>query len=314
MDYGNQVSIVNSTNVLLPASGTFTGQAESTTGFSTIVVAVNSDTTAAAGGLQIQQSNDGVTFDTINDHFNYLNPPTVNYVAVAVTAPFFRIVFINGVVLQSVFKLQTFKMVISPFTMGRDSSGGSQPISISTVISGAPILPLQNGASGSDAFANNIFTGFWGPTSNFGGMVFLVFQNWFNGTTWDRARTPSIFKTVSVAATVVGNSAVWTPAAGKKFRLMRFQVTGQGLAATATGVVTVSFQDAAVAISQGTYDNDVPAVAGVVTGVNDISKGWVDLGNGILSSTANNVLNFNISAAGAGTVGTYRINVCGTEE
>ncbi len=126
-------------------------------------------------------------------------------------------------------------------------------------------------------------------------------------------RTPSIFKTTSAPATPAGNTAVWTPAAGKKFRLMRFQITAQGLAATATGVVTVSFQDSVSGLTIGTYDVDVPAVSAVVAGVTQVS-GWVDLGNGVLSAAANNALNFNISAAGAGTIGTYRINVCGTEE
>jgi hypothetical protein len=312
MDYGNQVSTVNSTTTPLPASGTFTGQAESSTGFCFLVVLVFADQSANPGGVQIQQSSDGINFDTVTDHFNYTSGQ--NYYPVAITAPFFRIVYVNNIIAQGVFRLETYKMVTAPFIMGRDPSGGSQPIAVSTIFPGSIFLPWQNGGSGIDSVANNTFTGYYNTGQTFTGMLFLSFENWFNGTTWDRARTPSIFKTVSVAATVVGNSAVWTPAAGKKFRLMRFQVTGQGLAATATGVVTVSFQDAAVAIPQGTYDNDVPAVAGVVTGVNDISKGWVDLGNGILSSTANNVLNFNISAAGAGTVGTYRINVCGTEE
>jgi hypothetical protein len=79
--------------------------------------------------------------------------------------------------------------------------------------------------------------------------------------------------------------------------------------------VTVSFQDAAAGITFGTFDVDLPAVATVISGVDIISGGWIDMGAfGILSSAANNVLNFNISAAGAGTVGTYRINVCGTEE
>jgi hypothetical protein len=127
-------------------------------------------------------------------------------------------------------------------------------------------------------------------------------------------RTPSVFKTATVNASTTGNSAVWTPTSGKKFRLMRFQITAQGLAATATGVVTVSFQDATTGITIGTYDIDVPAVAGIQSGITQVSGGWIDLGNGVLSASANNVLNFNISAAGSGTVGTYRINVCGTEE
>ena len=142
----------------------------------------------------------------------------------------------------------------------------------------------------------------------------ITFPLVFNGSTWDRQRTPNKFNTASVAATATGNTAVWTPTSGKKFRLMKFQVTAQGLAATATGVVTVTFQDATTQINTGAYDVDVPAVANVTSGTDNVSGGWIDLGNGYLSAAANNVLNFNISAAGAGTVGTYRINVAGTEE
>lgn len=131
---------------------------------------------------------------------------------------------------------------------------------------------------------------------------------------WLKTRTPTVFKTASVAATATGNSAVWTPGSGNKFRLLGFQITAQGLAATVSAVVTISFQDSASGITFGTFDVDVPAVAGLVSGV-DIISGYVDMGAfGILSAAANNVLNFNISAAGAGTVGTYRINVAGTEE
>lgn len=124
---------------------------------------------------------------------------------------------------------------------------------------------------------------------------------------------PTIFKTAQIAATAAGNTAVWTPTAGKKFQLMKFQITAQGLAATASAAVTVSFQDAAVALGFGSYDIDVPAVAGLQVGIAQISGGMIDLGNGILSSTINNVLNFNISAAGAGTVGNYRVNLEGIE-
>lgn len=129
------------------------------------------------------------------------------------------------------------------------------------------------------------------------------------------SRMPTTFKTVSVAATTTGNSAVWTPAASNKFRLMGYQITAQGLSATASAAITVSFQDAAVALGFGTYSIDIPAVAGIQTGVTQISGGMVQMGNfGILSATAGQVLNFNISAAGAGTTGTYQINVFGTEE
>ena len=177
-------------------------------------------------------------------------------------------------------------------------TAGNQGIAI-------PSLSLADGVSTASGL-ENVGTGT--------GLILQVAPSVFNGTSWDRLRTPNKFFTASVAATATGNTAVWTPTSGKKFRLMRFQVTAQGLAATATGVVTVTFQDATTQINTGAYDVDVPAIANVTSGTDNISGGWIDLGNGYLSAAANNVLNFNISAAGAGTVGTYRINVAGTEE
>ena len=127
-------------------------------------------------------------------------------------------------------------------------------------------------------------------------------------------RTPSKFFTASVPATASGNTAVWTPTSGKKFRLMRFQITGSNIAATAATVLTVSFQDATTGITIGTYDVLMPATANVVSGVMNVSSGWVDLGNGFLSAAANNVLNANVSATVIGATGAFRVNVCGTEE
>ena len=42
------------------------------------------------------------------------------------------------------------------------------------------------------------------------------------------------------------------------------------------------------------------------------SSGWIDLANGILSATTDNVLNINLSFAL--TSGTVRVSVAGTEE
>jgi hypothetical protein len=42
------------------------------------------------------------------------------------------------------------------------------------------------------------------------------------------------------------------------------------------------------------------------------ATGWIDLGNGILSAAANNVLNVNLSSSL--TAGVIRFLVCGTEE
>ena len=130
----------------------------------------------------------------------------------------------------------------------------------------------------------------------------------FNGSTWDRLRTPIIFKTVSATAT--GSTAAWTPAGGKKFRLMRFkvQVTANATLAGAA-VVTIALLDAAadMLLTSSVY---IPAAATALTNI--LESDWIDLGNGFLSSVANNVLNANLSAAL--TAGSVRLILSGTEE
>lgn len=108
------------------------------------------------------------------------------------------------------------------------------------------------------------------------------------------ARTPVIYK--STTATASGNTAVWTPTTGKKFRLMRFLLTMPSDVAKAAGAdVAITFQDSAtdMGLKLSVF---VPAVA-VTTGNGAWSSGWIDLGNGILSATINNVLNINLGAA-----------------
>lgn len=122
-------------------------------------------------------------------------------------------------------------------------------------------------------------------------------------------REVNIFK--NVAANANGNTALWTPAAGKKFRLMRYclAVTGNA-AAAAAGTKTFSlFDGAAGAIGQA----HAVFIPGAALNAGALYTGpWIDLGNGILSSAANNVLNVNLSAAL--TAGFCNVIACGTEE
>jgi hypothetical protein len=146
-----------------------------------------------------------------------------------------------------------------------------------------------------------------------------VYGGAFSGTAnaalsgWSKMRAPTVFKTVQATAT--GNTAIWTPGSGNKFRLMKYQIEATGnLALTAAGVLTVSFQDATTGMPIA-HDIYVPATA--FTSGQAYNSGWVDLGAfGILSAAANNALNVNLSFAltGAGGAGNIRVNVCGTEE
>ncbi len=128
--------------------------------------------------------------------------------------------------------------------------------------------------------------------------------------TYATVRLPNVFHTAQ--ATASGNTAVWTPTSGKKFRLLRYQVEMTENATLGTAaVLTISFQDATTAIPIA-HDVWVPSAAGTSIG-DGYSSGWIDLGGlGVLSAAANNALNVNLSAAV--TAGNVRVNVAGTEE
>jgi hypothetical protein len=113
----------------------------------------------------------------------------------------------------------------------------------------------------------------------------------FNGTTWDRPRVPSVFKDLaSVAITTI--ATVWTPAGGKKFRLM-------GGSFSVSGACSVLFEDN----SAGTTIVRTPLLVAN-------TPYSLTLGNGILSGAANRVLK---ATASTGTV-TIVGHLYGTEE
>lgn len=112
----------------------------------------------------------------------------------------------------------------------------------------------------------------------------------WNGSNWDRPRTPNIFKPQNAVA-VATEATVWTPAAGKKFRLMGGVLTGPGAAGA------YEFRD---------------NTAGTIIFTVFLSAGQAvpfDLGNGILSGAADRVLTCD-GPASATLTGT----IWGTEE
>ncbi|MBI3654061.1 MAG: hypothetical protein HY231_23775 [Acidobacteria bacterium] len=121
------------------------------------------------------------------------------------------------------------------------------------------------------------------PVEHFG------FNSLYNGATWDRQRTPKVFKVVALGAGTT-ETTIWTPTSGKKFRLMGF-ILSVGAASTLT------FKDdtGGTSIFAARGAADAPIV--------------VNLGNGILSGAANRVLTVT-----RGTSATLDGTVFGTEE
>ena len=103
----------------------------------------------------------------------------------------------------------------------------------------------------------------------------------WNGGAFDRVRTPNVFKPFSVTVASIGTGqTVWTVAStNKRFRVM-------GFAATCDKAAQVNFKDGSVA----TIFSTPALVANTPFGVSGI-------GNGMLSASANNLLQLDVSAS-----------------
>lgn len=286
------------------ASATFTSAWFDTqqTGASQAVLSVLIPSSGFAGNaLRFDTTDDTTQVNFVTQTFT---PTTGIYGSfwVPIQGRYWRVRFANGATQQTApiiaVTTQAFPKTLNP-AMGGNTNDG--------------LLELLSSASISDT-AN---AGFWSGTNGGAGMAALSAQYAITsgpatGGNWAALRTPTTFKTVSATAT--GNTALWTPTAGKKFRLMRYiiEVTSNTSLAAAA-VLTISMQDSAADIAQ-THSVFIPTTAITTGGAPFLVTGWVDLGNGILSAAANNVLNVNLSAALVAAGGVVRVTCCGTEE
>jgi hypothetical protein len=139
-----------------------------------------------------------------------------------------------------------------------------------------------------------------------GDLVMNSYNFGYNGTSLDLIRIPTVFK--SVSATAAGNTAVWTPAAGNKFRLMGLAISCAGTLA-ATGVQVIQLRDGATTVIQRANANMIQTTTVSISGGD--TQIYRDLRQGIVSAAANNVLNINLGTVMA--TGSVTIDVWGTE-
>lgn len=301
------------TTTPLGANGVFTGpwHDSNADGTNWVDVTIRTD---QVGTLIAVQTSDDIT----NANF------TIQVVAVGVSANstkriwasirtrFWRIVFTNGATPETALEITSTATNAVPLLNGGDLASGNaaQPIVfIANDFAGTSTIGDNNPSS--QALANSAGQGNFYPlivgNYNYGGA--------FSGTPnaalsgWSRARTPTVFRRLTTAA--VGPTAIWTPGANNKFRLLKYiiEVTANAQIAAA-GVLTISLLDAAADIAQD-HQVFVPSAAGTNFQVDDYLT--VDLGSfGILSSAANNALNVTLSSALSS--GAVNIIVMGTEE
>lgn len=104
----SKVSTLNSTNTPLLADATFTGTWEDVIGASTITISILTSHASATSGLKFETSSDGTNWDD-GDVFTMpaMSSGEAKVYSFGVTSQYFRIVYINGPINQTSFRLQT---------------------------------------------------------------------------------------------------------------------------------------------------------------------------------------------------------------
>ena len=136
----------------------------------------------------------------------------------------------------------------------------------------------------------------------------FAWQTAFDGTSGEVLRTPNVFK--SVVATASGNTTLWQPAAGKKFRLLGVKVeVSQNATLTTTGaILSIDIIDDPTTMYI-VFDVFLPTAADTSLKLQDSLQ---SIGNGILSSAADRAVRVNLSAGLLS--GRVRVSSWGTEE
>lgn len=100
-------------------------------------------------------------------------------------------------------------------------------------------------------------------------------------------RTPDVL--IYAALTSSGGNVVYTPAAGKKFRLLRYRLAmPQSTTQAVSGVSTIQLEDGA-GVMPLKHALWIPSAV-IANPFGAFDTGWIDLGNGYLSAAAGNSL------------------------
>ena len=108
------VSTVNSSAVTLGVAGVFTGTSENISQYGTVVISVSSNVDSAAGGVSVQFSPNGTDW-TIFKVYSYYSGVTFQE-SIVIPCKNFRIIYTNGGVSQSTFRLQAIFHISKPAT------------------------------------------------------------------------------------------------------------------------------------------------------------------------------------------------------
>ncbi len=303
------------TTTPLAGAATFTGAWHDAELDGTLFVILTCLTNVAAGlsGMQLQESDDtsnaGFT-RTIANAGGAVFVNVLTRISGAIKARYWRVTFQNGAGAQASLEISSCAFTF-PFTVNEASSNnypaaspGTMPVSTPNA---ATSLGDNLGSLNIIPSAKNelvpLSTGLYGYGGAFSGAANAALQG------WSKKRTPTVFKHLDTTAT--GPTALWTPGSGNKFRILKVWVTVSDSATLAVaGRLQIQLYDGATLLPLEA-DIFVPSTAIDTSGA--LYDRTFDLGSfGILSATANNVLNVVLSVAL--TAGNCQVIVAGTEE
>ena len=198
------VSTANSSSTVLIASTSFTGISEDVSDYSHVVVTVFTDVVSATDGLALQQSSNGTNWDFVD---SYTVPASTGKTfSAAISAKFFRVVYTNGLTIQTAFRLQT--------------------IYSKQVKKGSSVRP-QDGRSNENDFEE-----------------VLAFGMGYNGTSWDRLRSTTA-NGLAVDVTRGAQDVTASGSLAAAAQVVTLALAGQSAAAaqiTGTWVGTITFE------------------------------------------------------------------------
>lgn len=312
----NRKATTIETQVVLAGAATFTGSWHDSnlTGDSYVVATAYASHVGA--NFFIEESDDTGNANFTRTVATWNGGPAANtlcYMSGVLRTRWWRVRYVNGATLQTSFELTTCAQTMPVDSIITNNTSGTNSVQ------SRQVQIVQPGGAG--AMSDNLALFMTWTAQNAAGQgpqdVMVRFHGGkFSGTAAgtksgaSAARTPTIYNHASTAAS--GDTALWTPLTGNKFRVLKFKIQLTADAATSGGArITVLLRDATTDIGVG-HIVFVPS-AGATALNAGYDSGWIDLGQfGYLSTAANAVLNINLSAAL--TAGLCNVIVAGTEE
>jgi hypothetical protein len=274
---------------LLGANATYTGPWYDTniTGDTHVYATVFADQGATSGGFLIYGTDDTTNTRTqaIMAQMYASTPNTATSQACRLRKRYWRIVFINGSTAQTAVFQISFNTSNTPMELTVTGSGVySAGFAVGDII---PVSPLGNVVSADAQSAQS------SVASNGVQAYYGVAPAAFNGVTWDRKRTPSIWRGNQFSG---GANVVWTPPSTKKVRLMKYKFEISEDATITGGPLPVNLafsqalgtaNSAALSYPGFGYTHRVVLPASVLATSGQLwESDWVDLGNGQLLTSA----------------------------